>query len=632
MVHNGTAMATGRYLRRRGYTWFFRLRWPAALAACGVSGEVCVSLRTRDYQCAQHRARVLRLGLETLMTRFTPRTTKSEAEGVVRQWIDRRLWRHEAHLAETCGIALLEPAEIETLGRTEAGELDALLRVADGVFAGEQKARIARALGPSAGGIDGFTNVVTAAGRTMGVETAPDTADGRLWSRLILRGYATLLDELRETVAAIPRQVQATEAKPPLPDFSFFMHWDEFTATKISNKDWKKDTANNAQATRKLFQGLIGKLPFNKINGDVAGQFRRKFLELPWNYHTKKDWKDLRPSKVLDAIKKLDEAAQKQIRRTTNTTANKHVMALVEYWGHLAKTEKIPADLKNLFRGHLTTRPRGRAAREEHPMWPASEERKLFGSPLIKGCKSIYRRATPGNEIHRDATFWVTFMGRTMGLREDEACDRKVGDIQFIETENGPLPYLMVRDSKTPSSSRDVPIPALLLDMGFLEYRYYGRQSDEALFPELIPQGAESRRSPGYGGRLVYYRRKIHVYDPQYDFRSFRGNVSTQLRNLDGVNPGWIDEILGHESEVRRSEGARYTKTILLTHLRDTLDRVTIGVDPYNPSTTPPLDFSHLYYKGTRGVPAPGVAEAIKEYVRLAEREMRKKAGRPRES
>ena len=70
----------------------------------------------------------------------------------------------------------------------------------------------------------------------------------------------------------------------------------------------------------------------------------------------------------------------------------------------------------------------------------------------------------------------------------------------------------------------------------------------------------------------------------------------------------------------------------MLTRLRDALDRVTIGVDPYNPSTTPPLDFSHLYYKGTRGVRAPGAADAIKEYVRLAEREMRKKARRPRKS
>jgi hypothetical protein len=67
-------MAFGRYLRRRGHTWFFRFRWPAALAACRFVGELNVSLRTGDYRLALHRARVLRLGLETLMTRFTPST------------------------------------------------------------------------------------------------------------------------------------------------------------------------------------------------------------------------------------------------------------------------------------------------------------------------------------------------------------------------------------------------------------------------------------------------------------------------------------------------------------------------------------------------------------------------------
>jgi hypothetical protein len=87
MVHNEARMASGRYLRRRGHTWFFRFRWPAALAACHVSGELIVSLKTRDYRCALHRARVLRLGLESLMTRFTPSKTKREAEGLVRQWI-----------------------------------------------------------------------------------------------------------------------------------------------------------------------------------------------------------------------------------------------------------------------------------------------------------------------------------------------------------------------------------------------------------------------------------------------------------------------------------------------------------------------------------------------------------------
>jgi hypothetical protein len=97
-------MASGRYLRRRGHTWFFRFRWPAALAACHVSGELIVSPKTRDYRCALHRARVLRLGLEGLMTRFTPSKTKREAEGLVRQWIDAALWRQEATLRKQTGL------------------------------------------------------------------------------------------------------------------------------------------------------------------------------------------------------------------------------------------------------------------------------------------------------------------------------------------------------------------------------------------------------------------------------------------------------------------------------------------------------------------------------------------------
>jgi hypothetical protein len=64
-----------------------------------------------------------------------------------------------------------------------------------------------------------------------------------------------------------------------------------------------------------------------------------------------------------------------------------------------------------------------------------------------------------------------------MGVREDEICGRLVGDIEWIDTEIGPVAYLKIRDSKTASSSRDVPIHKLILELGFLEYRYYGRAS-----------------------------------------------------------------------------------------------------------------------------------------------------------
>jgi hypothetical protein len=66
--------------------------------------------------------------------------------------------------------------------------------------------------------------------------------------------------------------------------------------------------------------------------------------------------------------------------------------------------------------------------------------------------------------------------------------------------------------------------------MGFLEHRFYGRLPDEPLFPELIAQGAEPRRSGAFSGRFTDYRKKTKTYRPGVDFRSYRGNVETALR------------------------------------------------------------------------------------------------------
>ena len=143
--------------------------------------------------------------------------------------------------------------------------------------------------------------------------------------------------------------------------------------------------------------------------------------------------------------------------------------------------------------------------------------------------------------------FWVPLLGRTCGARQDEICSANVGDIEIPETEHGPIPVLKIRDSKDTGSDRDIPIPKLLLDLGFLEYRFYGRVPDEPLFPELIPQGPEPRRSTAFTGRFTQYRRAAGCYEAKIDFHSFRGNVETDLKNAGGVDQAWIDEIIGHD-------------------------------------------------------------------------------------
>jgi len=54
--------------------------------------------------------------------------------------------------------------------------------------------------------MDRYRPIIDSAAQEMGVSADPSTIAGRVVERTILRGYATLLDELRETVAAIPRR------------------------------------------------------------------------------------------------------------------------------------------------------------------------------------------------------------------------------------------------------------------------------------------------------------------------------------------------------------------------------------------------------------------------------------------
>jgi porphobilinogen deaminase len=141
-----------------------------------------------------------------------------------------------------------------------------------------------------------------------------------------------------------------------------------------------------------------------------------------------------------------------------------------------------------------------------------------------------------------------------------------------------------------------------------------GRDPDQPLFPELIPQGTGMRRSAAFTGRFAHYKQKTKIRRPRMDFHSFRGNVETDLKNLPSTNQAWIDELIGHESTIRRSEGERYTKQNILPILQRLVNSIRINAD-----------LSHLEYAGEFGVAAPNRDHELTRFVALAEREMKKK-------
>jgi hypothetical protein len=596
------------YLRRRGHTWFFRWKWPRRLAACSFPSELIRSLKTTDVRIARRRALTLFLRIEAL-TSSNKMPSRAEAEGLVRQWIDACVWRQEIHRAETGGFEFLDNDEIETMGREDAAQLDGLLRFARDQHAGSERRAIARALDGS-DPEEKYKPIVAAAAREINLSVDSTTTEGRLVSRTILRGYVTLLHELRETVAAIPRQMLAEKPAPQPGAFYFTQFWDDFEAHKLANREWKPDTAANARGSLNIFNKVFPAAMFAQmVATPIAADFKTALLQLPRNY--------ARGERVSMPIEKLIASAENLpvADRVQDGTVNKHTTNFCEYWDFLIAQKKIATDVPNPFVGLHIPRKKGRRARDQRFNWPKTLERQFFGSPLYTGCASIHRRAKPGHEIHRDALFWMPLLARTMGARENEVCDALVGSVKIEDANEGAIAYLEIVEGKDSGSARDIPFSDLVLDTGFLEQRVIGRDPSEPLFPELIPQGPGLRRSAAFTDRFAYYRRQIGVYRPRIDFHSFRGNVETDLKNSEeNFSTAWIDELIGHESTYRRSEGDRYTKKIYLPILHRLVNSIRINAD---------LD--HLRYSGERGVAAPRRDTELALFTALAEKEMRKK-------
>lgn len=624
-------MHHGHYLQRHRNQYRFRMRYPKGLVAFDFPGELVVSLRTDSFSLAMKRARFLRVAVESLMIDLAGTMNRVEAEGLVRRWVDEsvRLW--EANMALSGGFAFFSEDEVEAMGEDDAREMDDLMRVlGDTMVRPQIKAMASQALsGRVSHENTAIWPVVTAAMTDAAPDVDPASLDGKLLARTFIRGLATIMDEQsaleRGELVPLPPLavhsgvVQQVKAAPKLPDFPLMAHWDAFEKFKITEGEWKPETASNGRSTRNLFTGIFGDLPGGITTRAVAAEFRGALFGLPSKYDKEKRWRGMTIPEVVSHAPEIDQRARSGVKGVAPVsfmklaTVDKHFNNLVEYWKWLAKTGKVDQSSPNPFTGFIQSKPQGKRARKARNAWPQDMVATLFTSPVWMGCSSLGRRAKPGTHVFRDAKFWVPLIGRMVGAREDEICSLTVGDIHEIAG----IYAFHISDSKTDGSERDLPLPEALLIMGFLEQRFYGRAPDEPLFPELLPQGVGNRQSASFSSWFTEYRKTIDAYQLLVDFHSFRHNVATDLQNMQGLNLGWADEITGHESDIRASERSRYAKGVYMRHLKETLDRIDIGVN---------LD--HLAYDGEFGVPDPQAANDIGRFTERAVRDMAVKESR----
>ena len=162
-----------------------------------------------------------------------------------------------------------------------------------------------------------------------------------------------------------------------------------------------------------------------------------------------------------------------------------------------------------------------------------------------------------------------------LGLRRDEACQlrvRHVVQVAGIWAIDLNAPDLRLKEgagSESERSRRWVPLNRDLLRLGFLESLVSSRSASDQLFPELDAGNAHAAFGVSLGKRFGHYQRSQHP-DLPHGLHRFRHTFSTVLENTEAKS-AFIDELTGHSSDQRRSERARYTKSIWIANLKTTI-------------------------------------------------------------
>lgn len=182
---------------------------------------------------------------------------------------------------------------------------------------------------------------------------------------------------------------------------------------------------------------------------------------------------------------------------------------------------------------------------------PWTEERlaRLLTSPIYAGCASAYRRWQPGPLIIRDAFYWVPLIVLTIGSRIEEILLLKRKGLRF---RNGVHCLALGRDpdatGKTADAERIVPIPQMLIDLGFVEWiKSLDDSHGPLLFPEIARRTTTGKVSEAFGKAFKIIRSHLDLADFDEDFYALRKTLSSMLRAAD-VNDGERQALAGHKS------------------------------------------------------------------------------------
>jgi integrase len=346
------------------------------------------------------------------------------------------------------------------------------------------------------------------------------------------------------------------------------------------------------RTTLRLFFEVCGdRPPADYQRGDVT-RFLDTLRRMPTLYNRSRT---APPMAVADIIAEADAAGAP---RLSDKTVKRHLTALAQFFrfamdqGHISATARIELVADHRFQA-------SKKARDQRDAWAPDDLVALFKTPVWSG-RDASRATQPGPHIIRDAKFWLPILALFHGGRLEEFADLYGRDLQcdagtwflnIVETEADEAAGKKARSLKTGNATRALPLHPEVIRLGFVQYvRETATNPDDPLFPDLPPQGKDGRRGARFTRDFIYYRQQVGVYRKGVGMHSFRHTAITRLTDAitDFQQKRHRDYLMGHSGGSTEGD-VRYDKGPGLKAAAATLALLTY----------PEVDLSHLH------VPAP---------------------------
>jgi integrase len=322
--------------------------------------------------------------------------------------------------------------------------------------------------------------------------------------------------------------------------------------------EMKRPTFTGGESTKQSWNTALRY--FREVHGDVAAErvTRRHVSELA-------DVLALAPTKRAISeperawpLPKLVEAYQgKDVERLSWKTRATMLGALQSAWNRCQRSGAIASELHNPFvRPNLGKAP---APRKNFGLTRA-ESSAIFALPIFSAGER------PGGG-RGEARYWLPILLLVTGARPEELAQAVVSDVQqdsktrqwtLAITGEGSHPHKAQRTSKTPSAERIVPLPSIVIDLGFADYvAWLANRNELALFPDLRPKGARGELWPTFGQWWGSYLAD-HGARPtgKRPAREFRPTWATIAREC-GVSREAQEYLMGHAPDAS-DMNARY--------------------------------------------------------------------------